>query len=141
MNRENSPEIRVNEGDREFRLTRGSHLALGTEHGIDPQALFIAAACARDKLGGPVLCQNILPGVDMCANVVAEDEAELRALWPGVAQFLHDWVESGNGQTQHLWSQNRQNWVCLSRHGAETFDDVVLTIERVWPSSVASTRA
>ena len=138
MKPEISPEFRINDGDHELRLTKGSQVSFGADRWIDPQALFLMAACARDKLGGPVLCQNILPGVDMCANVVAENEAELSALWPGVAQFLHDWVESGNGQTRHLWSQNRQNWVCLSRHGAETFDDVALTIERLWPSGIAN---
>ena len=136
MNPANPPEFRINDGERALRLTRGSHVAFGPEHRIDPQALFLTAACARDSLGGPVLCQNILPGVDMCADVQAEDEAELRALWPGVEQFMHDWIENGNGQTQHLWSHPRKNWVCLCRHGTETFEGVVLTIARVWPPSV-----
>ena len=139
MNPENSPEFRINDADREIRLAKGSYVSFGPDHWIDPQALFLTAACARDSLGGPVLCQNILPGVDMCASVRAENEAELLALWSGVEQFMHDWIETGNGQTRHLWSHHRQNWVCLSRHGAETFDEVVLTIERLWPRGVAST--
>ena len=136
MKPETPPEFRISDGEREFRLAKGGRLIFGPEHWINPQALFFTAAFARDSLGGPVLCQNILPGVDMCASVLAKDADELCTLWPGVAQFLHDWVESGDGQTRHLWSRHRKNWVCLCRHDAETFDDVVLTIKRGWPVGI-----
>ena len=139
MSRANTPEFRINTADRAYTLGKGAYIAFGPEQQADSQTLFLTAACACAGLDGSVLCINILPGVDMCANIQVDNEAELLALWPGVEQFMQDWIESDDGQTQHLWSQHRKNWVCLCRHGAEKFDDVVLTIERIWPSGVART--
>ena len=142
MTNPHEPSITLIDGERELHLPLGTHLSFGPWHWITPKELFLFAACTSNEFDArPVVCQNILPGMDLCIMVKGDDVDALQNLWPSVACFIEHWVDTRAGQTQSMQSLVGYDWVTLCQHGVETFDDVALTIERVWPSSVANAGA
>ena len=128
-----------NAGEVRLELVEGTQIRFGPGHWIDTRQLFLLASGASSLLDGRLIaCHNILPGIDLSVAVREADEAALCKLWPRVEYFIEHWIDTLSDQTLSMGSRDGHDWVCLSRHGMEIFDDVALTIERVWPTGVAS---